>query len=123
MVLNIIGDLLAHGRQLEQFVFNDRIVRLPGKFRYMAAWSRRGRRSERRRSAFAHCNRVSLLLATSNFRVIESETEQTLEQGPLGTMTAWGRSFTGDLGLYPGPPSGRCFGIFPGCKSDRTARM
>ena len=38
-------------------------------------------------------------------------------------MTAWGRSFSGDLGLYPGPPSGCCFGIFPGCKSDRTARM
>jgi hypothetical protein len=60
--------------------------------------------------------------AASNFRVIESETEQTLEQGPLGSVTAWGRSFSGDLGLDPGPFGG-CFGIFPDCKSARTARM
>ena len=31
MVLNIIGDLFTHGRQLKHLVFDDRIVSLLGK--------------------------------------------------------------------------------------------
>jgi hypothetical protein len=32
MVLDVIGDLFTHGRQLKRVFFQDRIVRLPGKF-------------------------------------------------------------------------------------------
>jgi len=37
-------------------------------------------------------------------------------------VTAWGRSYSGDLGLYPGP-FGDCLGISPDRKRDRTARV
>jgi hypothetical protein len=33
MIFDVIGDLIAHGGQLKQFGFNDRIVGLLGKFR------------------------------------------------------------------------------------------
>jgi hypothetical protein len=32
MIFDVIGDLFTHGRQLEQFVFDNRIVGLLGKF-------------------------------------------------------------------------------------------
>ena len=41
MVLDIIGNLFTHGRQLNHLVFDDRIVSLLGKLPILAASSRR----------------------------------------------------------------------------------
>ena len=41
MVLDIIGDLFTHGRQLKHLVFDGRIVSCSASCRYLAAWSRR----------------------------------------------------------------------------------
>jgi hypothetical protein len=41
MVLDIIGDLFTHGRQLKHLVFDGRIVVCSASCRYLVAWSRR----------------------------------------------------------------------------------
>ena len=41
MIFDVIGDLLADGREFKQLVLDDRILGLLGKLPILAAWSRR----------------------------------------------------------------------------------